>query len=89
MSILVNKDTKVIVQGITGSAAVSYEANAGLRNKNRRRYTPGKGGLEVEGVPVFNTVREAVRCDRSDGIGHLCAGAVCGGCHFGSGGSRT
>jgi succinyl-CoA synthetase alpha subunit len=61
MSVYVNKDTKVIVQGITG-------ATAALHTKQMLEYgtkivggaTPGKGGTEVEGVPVFNTVKEAV-----------------------------
>ena len=61
MSILVNKSTRLMVQGITGkegsfhtSACMEYGTNivAGV--------TPGKGGTEFEGVPVFNTVREAV-----------------------------
>jgi succinyl-CoA synthetase alpha subunit len=61
LSIFVNKDTKVIVQGITGS-------NGLFHTKQMIEYgtqivagvTPGKGGTEVEGVPVFNTVAEAV-----------------------------
>ena len=61
MSILVNKSTRLMVQGITGkegsfhtSACMEYGTNivAGV--------TPGKGGSEFEGVPVFNTVSEAV-----------------------------
>ncbi len=65
MSILVNKDTKLVVQGITGREGqfhteqmIAYGTNvvAGV--------TPGKGGLDVaiagQMVPVFNTVREAV-----------------------------
>ncbi|HLQ95313.1 MAG TPA: succinate--CoA ligase subunit alpha [Pseudogracilibacillus sp.] len=60
MSVYVNKDTKVMVQGITGGTAkfhteqmLEYGTNivAGV--------TPKKGGTEVEGVPVFNTVSEA------------------------------
>ncbi|CAG9619724.1 succinate--CoA ligase subunit alpha [Sutcliffiella rhizosphaerae] len=62
MSVFVNKDTKVIVQGITGSTALFH-------TKQMLEYgtqivggvTPGKGGTEVEGVPVFNTVEEAVK----------------------------
>ena len=63
MSIFVNKDTKVLVQGITGSQGA-------LHAKACREYcdtkivagvTPGKGGLDHEGVPVFNTVRDAVQ----------------------------
>ncbi|MFQ3543345.1 succinate--CoA ligase subunit alpha [Halobacillus rhizosphaerae] len=61
MSVYVNKQTKVIVQGITGSTALFH-------TKQMLEYgtqivggvTPGKGGTEVEGVPVFNTVSEAV-----------------------------
>ena len=61
MSVLVNENTKVIVQGITGGEG-SFHA------KQMRKYvpqvvggvTPGKGGQTFEGVPVFNSVAEAV-----------------------------
>ncbi|KUP07097.1 succinyl-CoA synthetase subunit alpha [Bacillus coahuilensis m2-6] len=61
MSVFINKDTKVIVQGITGSTALFH-------TKQMLEYgtqivagvTPGKAGQEVEGVPVFNTVSDAV-----------------------------
>ncbi|QHS22235.1 succinate--CoA ligase subunit alpha [Virgibacillus sp. MSP4-1] len=60
MSIYINKNTKVIVQGITGSTALFH-------TKQMLEYgteivggtSPGKGGQTVEGVPVFNTVQEA------------------------------
>ncbi len=61
MSILINKNTRLLVQGITGregtfhtQTMIEYGTNvvAGV--------TPGKGGQEVMGVPVFNTVKEAV-----------------------------
>jgi len=61
MSILLNRETRVLVQGITGRAGrvqsklmLDYGTNivAGV--------TPGKGGEEVEGIPVYNTVAEAV-----------------------------
>ena len=61
MSIFVNKDTKLLVQGITGKEGqfharqcVEYGTNvvAGV--------TPGKGGQEMDGIPVFDTVRGAV-----------------------------
>ena len=60
MSIFADKDTKLLVQGITGRAArektphmIEYGTDvvAGV--------TPGKGGQEVQGVPVYDTVREA------------------------------
>ena len=62
MSILVGKNTKVIVQGLTGSAG-SFHA------KQMREYgtavvggvTPGKGGTEHEGFPIFDTVADAVK----------------------------
>lgn len=62
MSVFINKDTKVIVQGITGSTALFH-------TKQMIEYgtqivagvTPGKGGTEAEGVPVFNTVSDAVK----------------------------
>ena len=62
MSILVNKDTRLLVQGITGREGafhtqqmIDYGTNvvAGM--------TPGKGGTEAMGVPVFDTVKEAVK----------------------------
>src|SRR5687768_5351293 len=61
MSILVDKETKLCVSGITGREGTFHAMN-------NRRYgtnvvagvTPGKGGQDVEGVPVFDTFREAV-----------------------------
>jgi succinyl-CoA synthetase alpha subunit len=61
VAIIVDKDTKLVVQGLTGSEGSFH----GLRNK---RYgtqvvagvTPGKGGQDVEGIPVFDTVADAV-----------------------------
>lgn len=62
MSILVDKNTKVIVQGITGSHG-SFHAKQMLEygTKVVGGVTPGKGGETAEGVPVFNHVEEAVR----------------------------
>ncbi len=61
MSVYVNKDTKVIVQGITGGTA-RFHTKQMLEygTKIVGGVTPKKGGTEVEGVPVFNTVKEAV-----------------------------
>jgi succinyl-CoA synthetase alpha subunit len=61
MSIFVDESTKVVVQGLTGSQGRFH----GLRNKAYGTkivagVTPGKGGQDVEGIPVFNTVAEAV-----------------------------
>ena len=62
MSILVNKDTKVIVQGITGKAATFHTKHMiDYGTKIVGGVTPGKAGQTVEGVPVFNTVADAVK----------------------------
>lgn len=61
MSVFVNKDTKVIVQGITGSTALFHTKQMlEYGTKIVGGVTPGKGGTEVEGVPVYNTVEDAV-----------------------------
>jgi succinyl-CoA synthetase alpha subunit len=62
MSILINKDTKVIVQGITGRDGAFHTSKMREYGTNIvGGISPGKGGIEVEGVPVFNTVEEAVQ----------------------------
>ena len=61
MSILVNKDTKVICQGITGTQGTFHSLQmVEYGTKMVGGVTPGKGGTDVEGIPVFNTVGEAV-----------------------------
>jgi len=60
MSIWLNENTKIIVQGITGSHGKFHAL--GCRDYGAQivaGVTPGKGGQEVEGIPVFNTVAEA------------------------------
>ncbi|HJF31534.1 MAG TPA: succinate--CoA ligase subunit alpha [Sporosarcina psychrophila] len=62
MSIFINKDTKVIVQGITGATALFHtEQMLEYGTKIVGGVTPGKGGTEAAGVPVFNTVEDAVK----------------------------
>ncbi|WAA13614.1 succinate--CoA ligase subunit alpha [Fervidibacillus halotolerans] len=61
MSIFIDKNTKVIVQGITGKTALFHTKQMlEYGTKIVGGTSPGKGGTEVEGVPVFNTVSEAV-----------------------------
>jgi succinyl-CoA synthetase alpha subunit len=61
MSILVNKDTRVICQGITGKAGAFHTKHClAYGTRMVGGVTPGKGGGTVEGVPVFDTVVEAV-----------------------------
>lgn len=60
MAIYVNKDTRVIVQGITGDTALFHTKQMlEYGTKIVAGVTPGKGGQIIEGVPVFNTVAEA------------------------------
>lgn len=62
MSILVNKDTRLLVQGITGREGEFHTRQmSGYGTNVVAGVTPGKGGGWVAGIPVFDTVREAVR----------------------------
>jgi len=61
MSIFVDENTKVIVQGLTGGQGRFH----GVRNRDYGTkvvggVTPGKGGQDVEGIPIFNSVKDAV-----------------------------
>ncbi|GGI14252.1 succinate--CoA ligase subunit alpha [Gottfriedia solisilvae] len=61
MSVFINKDTKVIVQGITGSQGLFHTTQMlEYGTKIVGGVTPGKGGTDIAGVPVFNTVKDAV-----------------------------
>ncbi|MGH9019300.1 MAG: succinate--CoA ligase subunit alpha [Acidimicrobiales bacterium] len=67
MSIFVDQNTKVIVQGLTGGQGRFH----GLRNRDYGTQivggvTPGKGGTDVDGVPVFDTVADAVAATGAD-----------------------
>lgn len=67
MSILINKDTKVICQGITGAQGTFHSKQMLEYGTNMvGGVTPGKSGMDVEGIPVFNTVDEAVRKTDAD-----------------------
>ena len=62
MSILVNKNTKLIVQGITGRDGSFHAGKMKEYGTNVvGGVSPGKGGQNVNGIPVFNTVQEAVQ----------------------------
>src|SRR5262244_2456217 len=61
MAILVNKNTKLIVQGLTGREGTFHaKACAAYGTQVVGGVTPGKGGTQHEGWPVFNSVSEAV-----------------------------
>ena len=67
MAIFVNENTKVLVQGLTGGQGKYH----GLRNRDYGTQvvagvTPGKGGQDVEGIPVFDSVAEAIEATGAD-----------------------
>jgi len=67
MAIFVDENTKVVVQGITGGQGRYH----GLRNKNYGTQVvggavPGKGGTDVEGIPVYDSVKDAVAATGAD-----------------------
>jgi len=67
MSIIVGDDTKVVVQGITGNeGAFHAKQMVEYGTKVAAGVTPGKGGQRFDGIPVFNTVKEAVERTRAD-----------------------
>ena len=67
MSILVNRDTKVIVQGITGSAGKFHAAQMVKYGTNVvGGVTPGKGGQSQEGIPIYDSMEEAVAATHAD-----------------------
>lgn len=67
MSILINKNTKVICQGFTGKNGTFHSEQAiSYGTKMVGGVTPGKGGTEHLGLPVFNTVADAVQATGAD-----------------------
>ena len=67
MSILVDKSTRVVVQGITGKEGAFHTARCKeYGTQIVGGVTPGKGGTTHEGFPVWNTVAEAVAAERAD-----------------------
>src|SRR5438128_9420056 len=62
MSILIDRDTRVVVQGLTGEQGRFHALrNLAYGTQVVAGVTPGKAGADVEGIPVFDTVVEAVR----------------------------
>jgi succinyl-CoA synthetase alpha subunit len=61
MSILINNQSKILVQGITGKSGLFHTQQCrAYGSQIVAGVTPGKGGIHIEGIPVFNTVAEAV-----------------------------
>ena len=62
MSILLDKNSKILVQGITGRSGLFHTQLCREYGSNIvAGVTPGKGGIHIEGIPVFNTVAEAAK----------------------------
>jgi len=83
MSVLVDSDTKVICQGLTGGSGRFHSLNAVTYGTQMvGGVTPGKGGQDVEGIPVFDTVRDAVDATGATASvvyvpAAFCADAIC------------
>src|SRR4030042_6570884 len=68
MSIIVNEETKVVVQGITGNEGMFHTRQmVEYGTKVVAGVTPGKGGKKIDGIPVFNSVMEAVKNTGANG----------------------
>ena len=63
VAILIDKDTKVLTQGMTGKTGMFHTRNCVAYANGKEAFvagvTPGKGGQEFEGIPIFDTVEEA------------------------------
>ncbi len=70
MSVIVNKDTRVVVRGITGNEGRFHTNSMKAYGTNIvAGVTPGKGGQEVEGIPVFDKIEDAInKCGANTSI---------------------
>lgn len=67
MSILIDEQSRIVVQGITGRSGLFHTQQCREYGSNIvAGVTPGKGGIHIEGIPVFNTVAEAVKYTEAD-----------------------
>ncbi len=85
MSVLVNNNSKVIVQGFTGGEGTFHSEQMIEYGTNIvGGVTPGKGGSNHLGKPVFNTVEDAVSSTGADVSVIFCATCFCNRCYYGS-----
>ncbi len=67
MSILLNKESRIVVQGITGKTGLFHTRQCREYGTNIvAGVTPGKGGVHVDGIPVFDSMEEALRITRAN-----------------------
>ena len=86
MSVLVNKDSKIIVQGFTGSEGTFHSEQMIEYGSNVvGGVTPGKGGRSHLDKPVFNTVAEAISKTGADVSIIFVPTSICCRCYIGSG----
>ena len=79
MSILVNSDTRIVVQGITGREGTFHTKQCvEYGSKVVAGVTPGKGGQDVNGIPVYNTVATAVEKEGANAALIFVPPAFCG-----------
>ena len=82
MSILIDKNSRVITQGITGKTGAFHTRlcrdYANGKNCYVAGVNPSKSGENFEGIPIYGTVKEAKAAHGRDRVGDLRAAAVCG-----------
>ncbi len=76
MSILLDKNTRVVIQGMTGKEG-SFHAREAIKfgTKIVAGMTPGKGGQEFDGIPIFNRIIDAVENEGANASGIFCPAA--------------
>jgi succinyl-CoA synthetase alpha subunit len=86
MSILVNKASKILVQGFTGTEG-TFHATQMIEYGTQvvGGVTPGKGGSTHLDKPVFNTVGSLRKRNGCKRVYHFCSASLCGRCYYGSG----
>jgi succinyl-CoA synthetase alpha subunit len=78
MGILINKKTRVITQGISGKAGKFHtEQCLEYGSDFVGGVTPGKGGQEVLGLPIFDTVYESMKAVKTRCYDDFCSGPLC------------